>query len=101
MSQCVEVCCNVLQRAAECYAFVRLQFQMCQCICPRLCVLQCGAVCCSVLQCVAVCCSVLQCATECCSVLHFREAPIPDVSVYVPVCVYAAECFSVLQCVAV
>jgi len=43
-SQCVAVCCSVLQCVAMCCS-----------------VLQCVAVCCSVLQRVAVCCSALQC----------------------------------------
>jgi len=52
-SDCVAVCCSVLQSVAMCCS-----------------VLQCVAVCCSALQCVATYCSVLQCVTVCCSMLQ-------------------------------
>ena len=54
VSQCVAVCCSVLQCVAadeneELWVRVR----------------------CSVLQCIAVCCGVLQCVAVCCSALHY------------------------------
>jgi len=56
VSQCVTVCCSVLQ----CSAAHGMQGSFIG-IAVRRGVLQCVAVCCSVLQCVAVCCSVSQC----------------------------------------
>jgi len=55
-SQCVAVCCSVLQFVTVCCS-----------------VLQCVAVCYSVLQSVAACCNVLQCAAVWCSVLQCLE----------------------------
>jgi len=48
MSQCVAVCCSVLQCVAVCEHTMTHDDSMSQCV----------AVCCSVLQCVAVCCCV-------------------------------------------
>jgi len=83
--QCVTVCCNMLQCAAEGSLWTVLG------------VLQYVVVCCSVLQsahfdarsrCVAVCCSVLQSA-------HFDAR-----SRCVTVCYSVFQCGSVLQCAA-
>ena len=97
VSQCVAVCCSVLQlrnyhirsrsKASgllicmlQCVA---VRCSVLQCVAVRCCVLQCVAVCCSALQCVAVHCKALQCVAVRCSVLQ---------------CV--AACRNVLQCVA-
>jgi len=79
VSQCIAVCCSVLQRPNW-----RRILKYSSSASSDSIVLQCVALCGSVLQRVAACCSVLQCVAVCCSVLQ---------------CV--AVCFSVLQCVAV
>jgi len=56
----------------------------------KVCVLQCGVVCCSVLQCVVLCCRVLRCVAVWCSVLQYVAIVLQCVAV----------CGSVLQCVA-
>ena len=60
------VCCNVLQRVAECCyvlqcvaVYARNHSDTRRYMYENSCVVS-AAVCCSVLQCVAVCCSVLQ-----------------------------------------
>ena len=57
-SQCVAVCCSVLQCVAVCCSAYQLQQRMAQHMysAGRLLSSQCVAVCCSVLQCAAVCC---------------------------------------------
>ena len=74
MSTCM--CCSVMQYAAccsvlQCVAMYRCAHEL---GIPKtdinMCVLQCGAVCCSVVQRVAACCNVLQCVAVCCSVLQ-------------------------------
>jgi len=88
VSQCVAVCCSVLQYDSWTRTIWLSDVDL------RYSVLQCAAVCCSVLQCVAVwlidtndriewsrfvlqrvavCCSVLQCAAVCCSMTRRHE----------------------------
>jgi len=67
MSQRDVVCCSVLQRILveiERANFTTSNQQESQCVAVCCSVLQCVAVCCSVLQCVAVCCSMLQCVAK-------------------------------------
>jgi len=75
LSDCVAVCCSVLQRVAaygsvwQCVAVARpstmapFSFASHPSECGAAC-----RVCCGVLQCVAVCCSVLRCVAVCCGV---------------------------------
>ena len=67
LSQCVAVCCSVLQQDGT----ILDRCQTADDAGDMQVLLQCVAVCCSVLQCVSFCCSVLQCVAVCCSVLHF------------------------------
>jgi len=67
VSQCVAVCCSVLQCVAVvCMCIIRMHVftaLLDSCTHSKMCrndVSQCVAVYCSVLQCIAVCCSVLQ-----------------------------------------
>jgi len=112
ISQCVVVCCNVLQGVS---CTVKGSVQILQVLIH---VKIRGAVCYSVLQCVAVCCSVLQCVAVCCSVLHcvskpaivpgdagctakgWVNLPVRTVAVYCSVLLCSALLCSVLQCVA-
>jgi len=81
--QCVAVCCSVLLRVAVCCSVLQCVVVCCsvpdssnkgnvsrsnrtQTVCYS--VLQCVAVCCSALQSIAVYCSELQCVAVCCSV---------------------------------
>jgi len=103
VSQCVVVCCSMLQsvavrcRVSQCVAksISRVVFTRAATDTGMCCsVLQCAAVCYSVLQCVAVCCSVLQCVAVRCSVMQC-----------IAVCCNAMQCVamrcSALQCVGI
>jgi len=72
MSQCVAVCCSVLQRVAVCCSVLQCVAVFCSVASMQGCVKEiCSATCtrcCSVLQCVSACCSVLQRVVVCCSV---------------------------------
>jgi len=59
MSQCVAVCCNVLQCVAVHCIFTQETYILGV---PRI-----DSACCSMLQCFTMCCSVLQCVAVCCT----------------------------------
>jgi len=68
--QSVAVCCSLLQSVAVCCSLVQSVASLLQSIAVWCSVLQCVTVCCSLLKSVAVYCSLLQSVAVCCSVLQ-------------------------------
>ena len=101
MSQCVAVCCSVLQcQHPYCLLVCCSEFLR---VAESSCVLQCATVCCSEFLCVAVCQSVLLCCQCVASKnpAHQCRIRVQISPLLAGVLQRVAVCCSVLQCVAV